>query len=736
MRRAENLLIKSGVRAGLGLITLVSAATALSAESGTVEEVIVTASRREQSLQNVAASVAVVDPQQFAESGVNSLSGVLAYVPGIVVTDGGAPGQGSVSMRGVANMFDAPTVGIYVDDIPYGSVSSFANGANFALDSLLGDVERVEVIKGPQGTLFGSASMGGSLRYITKQPSLKGTEGRVSVDLSDTTGGGTNELYKGRFSMPIVDDKLGFSVSGFYQDNEGFIDQALRDEKNVNDSQLKGGSAALLYQPVDAFKIKLNYMTQRFDFGNTNQVPFNLPSGDPKYGKYQKVSAGSTPTEIKFDLYAGTAEYKADWATITLASSYQQFAQNAILDLTAAFGPFADNRLHVPVGTNTVLLNFDISTDRWVEELRFTSPNNDRLEWLFGLYYTEEKSKNFQATDVQPGPLDIVTQQFPSTYRETAAFGNITLYFTPQLDATVGMRYSSNDMGVTFTGTGVLAGPNLPRTTVSDNVETYMFNLRYRPSDTLSFYGRIANGYRPASANLGLIDPDTGQVISVPFVKADTLWSYEVGAKGNAAGGKVAYDVALYHIKWKDLQIFRSFLGANVGGNADSDVSANGVEGTLSLRPIDSLSIVGTASYAASELDSNDASIGGLSGEQLPGVPKWTFSLNADYRFPLVNSWEGFVDLGAIYQGSRKTAFDGGTSGGIVFAPGNKDFHVDSYTAVNLSAGARMGRYAASIYATNLLNKYAYQSASTTATAGTATILRPRTIGALFSVGF
>jgi outer membrane receptor protein involved in Fe transport len=283
----------------------------------------------------------------------------------------------------------------------------------------------------------------------------------------------------------------------------------------------------------------------------------------------------------------------------------------------------------------------------------------------------------------------------------------------------------------------VLAGPNLPRTTVSDDVETYLFNVRYRPTDNLSLYVRAANGYRPASANLGLVDPDTGAVLSVPFVKADTLWSYEAGAKGNLAGGLFGYDLAVYHIKWKDLQVFRSFLGANVGGNADSDVSANGVEATFTLQPTSSFNVVSSITYASSELDDDDPSIGGLKGEQLPGIPEWALSLNANYRFPLFDNWEGFVSGGATYQDQRKTAFNGGVgANGAVIAPGNRNFDISDYTVANLSAGVKAGRYQFSIYANNLFNEYAFQNAATTATTGTATIVRPRTIGAVFSVGF
>jgi iron complex outermembrane receptor protein len=738
MRCVHRSILRSGSSLGLGLLAFASATVSVAAEPENVEEVIVTASRREQVVQNVAASVAVIDTQDFADGGLVSLTEVLPYIPGVQFNDNGAPGQGSITMRGVANTFTTPTVGIYVDDIPYGSVTAFAEGANLALDSLLGDLERVEVIKGPQGTLFGASSMGGSLRYITRDPALDEFRGRFGVDISDTTEGGVNQLYKGSVSFPIVKDTLALSVSGFYQDNEGFIDLvdvesgALVGE-DVNGSELKGGQATLLYKASDAFSIKLNYMDQKFEFSNQNEVPFDIDTGEPLLGRYAKGGADE-PTEIDFELASATLDYEMDWATATLASSYQEFAQNAIIDLTDFFGPIVDRILGVPVGTNDTLLNSEISTERWAHEFRLTSPNNDTFEWLAGLYYTSEESSNFQGVDVIPGPFDLVTQVFPSEYEELAAFGNITWYFSPKFDASVGMRYSSNDVSVTFTGTGLVAGPDIPKTTVSDDVETYMFNARYRPSEDVSLYARIASGYRPISPNLGLIDPATGEILSVPFVESDSLWSYELGAKGKLADGVVLYDVAVYYLKWSDLQVFRSFQGVNVGGNADSDVTASGVEATITLQPTSSFYLIGALNYAQSELDEDDPSLGGLEGEQLPGIPEWTFSLKGNWSFPLGETLEGFIGGGVAYQDERKTSFIGGVgSDGSVIEPTNPNYTTKDYTTMDLRVGVSLGRYRLSLYTNNLTNEYAYHTAGTVGTLGTAAILKPRTIGAVFT---
>lgn len=718
------------------LPVLLVAGDVLYAQTAELEEIVVTASRREQSVQDVAASVAVIDPESYSTAGLNSLDEVLKYVPGVNFNDGGAPGQGSITMRGVANIFSTASVGIYVDDVPYGSVTAFAEGANFALDNLLGNVERVEIIKGPQGTLFGASSMGGSVRYITRDPSLTEIDGAFTGDFSDTQEGDFNQLYKGEFSMPIVEERLAVGVSGFWQETGGFIDETSRGLENVNSADLVGGRAALLFDATDELSFELSYTDQKFEFSNSNSVPFDVATGEPLFGDYAISSPIDTPTEINFELIAGSAEYRTDWATATLVSSSQEFAQTAVLDLTTAFGAFVDGLLGVPVGTNTVLLDLDISTERTVHEFRLTSPDSDQVEWLAGLYYTKEESNNFQGTQVIPGPLDLVTQQFPSDYEEIAAFGNLTWYFSPQLDATLGLRLSSNEMSVEFTGTGVLAGPNLPPETVDDDVQTYLFNLRYRPNDDTSIYGRIANGYRPASANLSLIDPATGEVLSVPFIQSDSLWSYEVGAKGSLLDGVLLYDVAVYTLMWEDLQVFRSFMGVNVGGNAVSDVTANGFESTVTWQPTNAFDLAATVAYTKSELDDDDPSVGGLAGEQLPRIPEFTWSLNGTYTFPL-GGMDAFVGAGIAYQDERKTQFIGGTAAdGTVIAPANPNFTVPDYTLVDLNAGVTFDRYRVSLYANNLLDEYGFQNAGTSIAGGTATVLQPRTVGVVLNVEF
>jgi len=192
----------------------------------------------------------------------------------------------------------------------------------------------------------------------------------------------------------------------------------------------------------------------------------------------------------------------------------------------------------------------------------------------------------------------------------------------------------------------------------------------------------------------------------------------------------------VYRIDWKDMQVFQSLGGVNVGANADSDVTANGVEATLTLQPTSALNLVATAAYARSELDEDDPPLGGVSGEQLPGIPEWTFSLSGDYDF-MLGSLDAFVGGGVAYQDGRKTSFTGGIgSDGSVIAPENTNFNVDDYVTADLRTGVKFGRYKLSLYATNLFDEYGFQRATTVGTQGNATILRPRTIGAVFSAEF
>ena len=275
------------------------------------DEIIVTASRRSVSLQDTALSVTAVAPEDFAVGGLVSLRDIIEYTPGVVFTGGSTPIGNTVSMRGISSTVASPTVGIYIDDAPIGSRNPFSKGAELALDAMESNIERVEVIKGPQGTLYGSSSIGGVIRYITKDPSKGEFSGSAKVDLSATKEGGFNQTYSGGLSGPIVQDKVGVSVSGYYKDVTGFIDRdassATGAAENVNGFETYGITAKLTANPSDELSLSFAYLHTKSEFTGSNVITLDGPPYVPAQGRYASEEGASVRFGT-FSLYSGRLE--------------------------------------------------------------------------------------------------------------------------------------------------------------------------------------------------------------------------------------------------------------------------------------------------------------------------------------------------------------------------------------------------------------------------------------------
>jgi len=230
--------------------------------------------------------------------------------------------------------------------------------------------------------------------------------------------------------------------------------------------------------------------------------------------------------------------------------------------------------------------------------------------------------------------------------------------------------------------------------------------------------------------------------VASPIIDTDSLWSYELGAKGFVADGKLSYDVTGWYLNWKDLQARVFVNGVMTGGNADSDVTAYGLEGSLAYSPIDDLVIRASAAYTDSTLDDDETSaFGAVSGENMPGIPEWSAALRADYSLPLSGETEVTLGGGVRYIGDRDTGFEGGTgSNGQTITPRIYNFVMEAHTVTDLNVAIKHGRFGGSLYATNVFDEYAYSGGSARPAAGfiraTASVIQPRTIGATFTVDF
>ena len=703
------------------------------------DEIVVTAARREQSLKDVPASVLAIAPADFAAKGMRNISDIFDYATGVQFIGSGTRGEGSISARGVPQASSTPVFGIYLDDTPVSTNSSFSAGASLVFDGMLMDIERAEIIKGPQGTLYGATSVGGMMRYISREPSLNETRASLGVDLSSISNGEWSEVVNGRVSVPLVEDRLGITVSGFYEDMGGYVDfldpATLQTQaEDIDGSEVFGYAADLLFRPTDKFDLRLKYLKQETDFEKSSAVQLLGPDGDEAIaGDFTTIDPAGT-FSLDFEIYSGTFSYDFGWGTLSSTSSQVEYAIAAGSDQSSALAPlvdFFDGR--IPGTTSQVLADQTAGSKKFVQEVRLTSERMGAFEWIAGLYYADEDTFNIQSIQATPA-FDFLTITFPSKYREYAAFGDVTYYLTDQFDLTAGMRLSRNKTQLSYLTSGALLGSaDLDSDAIKDTIDTYLFSARYRPSENLSLYVRVASGYRPPSANIPIIDPVSGNNLADPIVLADNSWSYEFGAKGGTNNRVFTYDVAFWKIDWANFQTFTVFNGVRTGGNAEDGLSAYGFEGSATVRPTTALSLTANLTYTNSTLNADEPGFGGVEGEQVPNLPKWFGSLQAEYQVNVFDDWLGVLSGGLRYTGSSLSSYRNSFS----ILP----VELNSRLLADLNLSVSNGRFTIGLYATNLFNKRALMNRedsllSSGSVVSVGVFERPRTIGANFKVDF
>ncbi len=724
-----------------------------------IEEVLVTASRRTQALQDVAMSIASVNPDDFTTKGLTSLEDIIDYTPGVNFNSNGATGAGQITMRGASQEGFIPVTAIYLDDVPITSSTAFSFGTTFFFDGLLGDLERVEIAKGPQGTLYGAGAMGGVVRYINKDPALDEIRGSFSAEVSSTKqASDVSQIYRAMISAPLVEDKVGVTISGFYNDQAGYVDRldiasGLVAEEDYNTAEIYGGAITALVKFSDVSSLKISGLYQKNNSTGGDSVEFTVddsanPVLVPTKGKYAFALNFNT-ADSEYKKIDATFNYDLNWAEFTSVTGYAKNSSEIRSDLFAVpffepftFDSFADIVTGSAPGTTTsVPQSISVFSKKFIQEARLTSADSNSFEWQAGLFFVKEDTSNDQLVVAQPINFAYLDISFPSTYKEFAAFANATFYITPDFDVTAGLRYSDNSINTFFGFTGLLVPPLDQEDSIDDEVTTYLLNARWRVGEDLSLYTRVASGYRPAFSNVPIVDINTGQTAPT-FVNSDSLWSYEVGAKGNAIEGKFSYDVALWFINWSDFQSALVINNLGTAGNSDQGISSHGFEGTFNALLTDQLRVSATIAYAKSTLDGDSAPLGALKGEKTRFLPEWTASLRADYDYT-IGDIDATLGFGLRYVGEYNTAYTGGFSDtlGQNVGFGTVNFPIESYVLADLNASFTSGQYTLNIYATNLFDNYTFGGGAATATGpttliATGGIIQPRTIGASVAVSF
>ncbi len=762
------------VSSAVALILGSAAAQAQQATDTKLGEIVVTAQKRVESLADIPMSVSVISGESLERQRADSFQDLASLVPGLSLISN-TPGVTRVTLRGVNTNGVASTVGVYMNEVPFGSSSGLSNAAILAGDFDTFDVARIEVLRGPQGTLYGASSLGGVIKYVANQPSTDGFEARAQGSVEDVEGAEMGYAVTGMVNVPLS-DTFALRASGFFRSDGGYVESignnpipALQDpsvnivdgtlvEDELNGSESSGGRLSALFAPSEAFSLDLTVHYQDISTDNASFYEVDPVTLDPLYGGAVVSRYHDEPVDIEYRVYSGTVNWDLGGATLQSVTSYSEFSHDfrrdaAVVDALGAGIPTAQLLTFVystPGTTDTLLsgvLEQLTATEKFTQEFRLLSPENDKFEWLLGAYYTDEDSVIHQQIVAVDPVTAIPVASIPqvadlgivSTYEELALFGNATWHVTDRFDLSFGARWSDNDQDAYQSGLIIL--PILPGGQLALNFQdlqssespvTWSFSPRYEFSDTTSVYLRVATGFRPGGPNVlppGAPAPAT--------YDSDELTNYEVGLRTGNASGSFSLDVAAYFLDWEDIQLLQVVNGFGINANGGT-AESKGIEFTATVRPSDGLSLSFAGAYTDAQLtEDTDPAVGGFDGDELPGVPEWTLALGGDYEWSAFGDATAYVGGQVAYTGDRLADFGSRVD---PVDPASVRREADDYTTVDLRTGILWDNWSLELYGKNVTDEAGLTDILTpgifpNGAAGIATI-RPRTIGLALGVRF
>ncbi|MDH3362381.1 MAG: TonB-dependent receptor [Gammaproteobacteria bacterium] len=753
------------VLAAIATVACSPAVLAQDASEASLEEIIVTAQKRDQALADIPMSVTVVSGDMLEELQADNFQDMVALIPGLSITTG-RRGVTRLTLRGANTGGVASTVGVYLGDVPFGSSTGLANGSILSGDFDTFDMNRIEVLRGPQGTLYGASSLGGVLKYVPNAPSTDGFKARIKASAEDVDGADTGTSVTGALNIP-ASDTVAIRASGFYRKDEGYVNSignnpipSLTDPNNnvvdgtlviegLNSVDTTGGRLAVLFKPSETFSLTLAAHTQDIESGGTDVVDADAvtlqPLGD---GRTQSRYHRETQ-DITYRVYSASLDWDLDAVTLESVTSSGEFEQTFINDIAIGHGLTGGTDLAAlvtllfgdPVALPlSAILPQTTATDKLSQEFRLVSADSDTFEWLAGLYYTEEESVIIQDILAVDAGTDNVAAGLPalaeirldSEYEEIAVFANATWYVSPRFEMSFGARWSDNEQIASQAGDGPLAGgPTLfDGLKSSESPFTWSLSPRWKLNDESSLYFRVATGFRPGGPNV--LPPNVPPGTPLTY-EADRLTSYELGYKMTSSSGRFALDAAAYLLDWEDIQLFAvvNNFGVNAnGGTAES----KGLEFSASLLPTDGLRLSLNGAYTDAYLtQATDPIIGGLDGDPLSYVPEWSFGLDAEYEWDVMGDKTAYFGGNLGYTGDRPAGFDNRDGNGSIR-------EAASFTTLNLRAGIDAGRWSLQMYARNLTDEEGINSIDDVGSlpngAAGLSFIRPRAIGISLGASF
>lgn len=693
------------------------------------DEIIVTATKRPELLRDIPASIAAVSGDDLATAQAFDLQDIARLVPGLDLQQGGTPGLNRIILRGQNSGGDGATVATVVDEAPLSFSGSNTNGAFVASDFDTGDLARIEVLKGPQGTLYGATAEGGLVRYVTNAPSVDAVKWSADGAISTLAHGGTGQVGRGMVNVPLG-EAAAVRATGYYQDLAGWNDNAQLGKKDLNEGRRYGGRISTLWNVTDKLTLRTLAMFQNYRQDGDNTVAVNgLSNPSNPLGLVGGLNLSSfTPNSFKnkSEIYSADLAYDFGATELRSITSYGTVDARSLGDNSGFANLF---------GPSTTVQSLNSSElEKFSQEIRLASKKGAKFDWQLGAFYTREDVVLLQNINLLAAPSAAVVAplslaSLPSQFEDKSVYADATFHITPTFDIGVGARASKNEQSSVVTTDGLLNGGRtvFPGRTGSDTSYTYQIAPRWKVSPSTMLYARIATGYRPGGPSIPIPGAPPGLPTSFG---PDSTTNYEAGIRSDLLGGAISADLTAFYIDWKDIQILNTILVGSTGytqtGNAGKAVS-KGIEWNVTWRPpVEGLSFNLVGAYVNAELTKDAPVLSARKGDALAYVPKVSNRLNIGYERPAFGSFTGFVQTSWAHTGKRFSDFP---------------FHAElpSYDTYSLEGGLRNDRYTLQVFGKNLSDEIGITSYSPVGGfggRGTAGIIRPREIGVRLAVNY
>jgi iron complex outermembrane recepter protein len=717
---AVAVLTAVGLTAGTLWSSRASAdAAAAGGDNLALQEIVVSANRLgDESVQKIPMAISVISPAALDAKGLSGISDFVGELPSVNMQSV-SPGENVIDMRGLVtnevdptNVQERSLVALYLDDSSIGL-------EGFNPDLHVYDLERVEVIRGPQGTLYGAGSMAGTIRLITKKPDPTAFLGDADLSVSQTQHGGTNTSIRGMVNLPLIDDKLAARLVLYRSDDSGYIDNVELGRRDANPAYATQGRLALRWLPSDTFTLDVSALFARLNAQGRNTVY-------PELGAYTYESLTPEQLSDDFKLYNITADWDLSFAHLISSSSYtqRQITEDESFESLDEFLITPGVRLPAANQNGNELREFQ-------QELRLVSRPDQPLRWIAGAYF-ERDSRFYPQNLTSPGfdsafgaEIGDPTFSSQSAYgtpapdtpfygtinlveRQFALFGEATYSILPRLDLTLGARYFNfkDDFDLYFTGVAGAIAPGEPDTGNGEQRSTGVNPrgvLTFKVNDQVIVYGEAARGFRyggvnePAPVIFCANDLEAlGLKESPPSFGPDHLWSYTLGEKGTFAEGRWTMNVDAFYIDWDDVQTQHLLTcGYSFAQNAGK-ITSQGLEWESRVRATSALTLGLSGSYTDATADGPIVNLGASSGDRAPFFPRNIVTASADYDIPLP---QGKIEISSDYT-YRSRAFTD-------FSPAAFDYAViPSSVVLNGSIGYVTDRWSLSVFGTNLTNNH------------------------------